>query len=141
STSAVAGSRVHGVPGTVVSSNGSRAFISRLLTNQRMLAFNHSVGTFSSAAANWSGASLMSDSSRLVVAGAFTNAGVVSFQNSIGTFNSAVVNSGTWMSDPSTNVFQNTFTVTAGGSIAMAAGDVYIFTNGPAAVAIFINHI
>src|SRR5207249_8419044 len=28
---------------------------------------------------------------------------------------------------------------TASGSISMAAGDVYIFTNGPAAVASFIN--
>jgi hypothetical protein len=41
--------------------------------------------------------------------------------------------------DPSTNVFQNTMTVTSGGSISMTSGDVMIFTNDASNAASFIN--
>jgi hypothetical protein len=47
--------------------------------------------------------------------------------NSVGTFNGTVVNSGSWISDPSTNVFNSDYTVTSSGDIQASAGDVYIF--------------
>ena len=64
---------------------------------------------------------------RLIISGVFTNNGTLSFLNSVGTFTSAVVNRGAWTTDPSTNVFLSTFTITSGGSISAAAGDVYRF--------------
>jgi hypothetical protein len=76
---------------------------------------------------------------RLAVMGAVTNRGTFNFLNSVGTFNSTVVNSGQWIMDPSTNVFQNTMTVTAAGMLSMTAGDVMIFTNGASSAASFIN--
>jgi hypothetical protein len=47
--------------------------------------------------------------------------------NAMATFNGVVVNSGAWITDPSTNVFNNTYTVTSSGYINAAAGDVYDF--------------
>jgi hypothetical protein len=74
-----------------------------------------------------------------VVGGVFTNAGTVVMMHSVGTFNGAVVNNGAWITDPTTNVFQSTFTVTTNGSVSMTAGDVYIFTNNGSTVGSFIN--
>jgi fibronectin-binding autotransporter adhesin len=76
---------------------------------------------------------------RLIVSGAFTNAGTLSMMNSIGTFASAVVNSGAWITDPTTNVFQNTYTVTSSGFIQSSAGDLYVFSNNATTAASFIN--
>ena len=64
---------------------------------------------------------------RLVINGAFTNTGTVNLLTSVGTFNGGVVNSGAWITDPTTNVFNDTFTVTSSGSISASAGDVYRF--------------
>jgi hypothetical protein len=93
------------------------------------------LATSASAALNLTGNVLYNQSTgvlganngRLVVNAVFTNAGTVSFVNSVGTFNNAVVNQGAWISDPTTNVFNNTFTVAASGYISASAGDVYIF--------------
>ena len=71
---------------------------------------------------------------RIAVSGVFTNSGTLTMIGSVGTFNGAVVNSGAWITDPSTNVFNNTFTVTPTGSIQAAAGDVYVFKKD------FVNH-
>jgi hypothetical protein len=57
----------------------------------------------------------------------FTNSGVVAMMNTYAQFEGAVVNSGSWITDPTTNVFQNTMTVTSSGDIQAAAGDVFIF--------------
>src|SRR5262249_50232324 len=76
---------------------------------------------------NAGGAYFSNMSSFVSVAGAFSNAGTLVFMNSVGTFNGAVVNSGAWISDPSTNVFFADHTVTASGYISASAGDVYIF--------------
>jgi len=97
----------------------------------------NSVGSFQSLVANLRTAIVQN--SQVTVAGAFTNAGTVTMFRSVGTFNSAVVNSGAWITDPTTNVFQDTLTVTSSGYIQMAAGDVYIFTNDADSTANFIN--
>lgn len=78
---------------------------------------------------------------RMTGLGVFTNTGTMNFLNSVGTFNSSVVNSGAWLTDPSTNVFQNTLTVTSSGYIQGLAGseDVFIFTNNATTAASFIN--
>ena len=75
----------------------------------------------------------------IVVSGAFTNAGTLTMIHSIGTFAGAVVNSGAWVTDPTTNVFQDTYTVTSSGFIQSSAGDVYIFTNSATTAGSFIN--
>lgn len=80
-----------------------------------------------------------SDTARLIVNGAFTNSGTFTMLHGIGTFNGSVVNSGAWVTDPTTNIFNNTFTVTSSGFISMTAGDVYIFTNNATTTGRFIN--
>ena len=44
-----------------------------------------------------------------------------------GTFHSAVVNAGAWITDPSTNIFENALTITSTGYVQAGTGDVYIF--------------
>jgi hypothetical protein len=72
---------------------------------------------------------ITANTSRIIINGALNNAsgGTVSMLSGVGTFNGAVVNSGAWITDPSTNVFNNTYTVTSSGYISAAAGDVYDF--------------
>jgi len=77
---------------------------------------------------------------KLVVGGTYNNAGTFSMSHSVGTFVGAVVNSGAWITDPSTNTFQSTYTLTGSGSISMSAGDVYIFSNSATTVGNFINN-
>jgi len=57
----------------------------------------------------------------------FTNAGTVTFLNSVGTFSGQVFNKGAWIMDPSTNVFNATYTVASNGYITTTAGDVMMF--------------
>jgi fibronectin-binding autotransporter adhesin len=78
---------------------------------------------------NLAGGFFGASSGRTIVNTAFTNSsgGTVSYLNSVGTFNGTVVNSGTWILDPSTNVFNNTVTHTASGAIVASAGDVFIY--------------
>jgi hypothetical protein len=78
---------------------------------------------------NAGGAVVTADTANVVVGGVFTNAGTFASVHSVGTFNGAVVNSGAWITDPSTNIFNNTYTVTSSGYISASAGDVYIFTS------------
>lgn len=66
-------------------------------------------------------------SGRLIVDSVFTNAGTVSFLNSVGTFSGQVYNRGAWIMDPSTNVFNATYTVASNGYITTTAGDVMMF--------------
>jgi autotransporter-associated beta strand protein len=75
----------------------------------------------------------------LVVNGSFTNAGTLNMIHSVGTFSGAVVNSGAWITDPTINVFQNTYTVTSSGYIQSSPGDVYIFSNNATTASSFIN--
>lgn len=63
----------------------------------------------------------------LIVTGVLTNQGTVSFFHSVGTFQSAVVNAGVWVTDPTTNIFQGSYTLTASGAISATGGDVYQF--------------
>src|SRR5438046_2820314 len=65
--------------------------------------------------------------------------GTFSANNAVATFAGPVINSGAWITDPTTNVFQDTFTVTTSGFIQMSAGDVYIFTNAASTVGSFVN--
>jgi T5SS/PEP-CTERM-associated repeat protein len=66
-------------------------------------------------------------SSRISVSGMTTNSGTFTMLTSVGTFGS-VVNSGAWITDPTTNVFTDKYIITASGYIN-ASDDVYIFTN------------
>ncbi len=81
------------------------------------------------------------NNARLTVSGTYTNAGTFTMLNSVGTFNGAVVNSGAWVTDPTTNIFTTNFIHTASGFISATVGDVFIFTNStPAATyGSFIN--
>jgi T5SS/PEP-CTERM-associated repeat protein len=87
---------------------------------------------------NLVGGVVTASTASLVVKGAFNNSGTFVAISSVGTFSGGVVNSGAWITDPSTNVFQNTYTVTSSGFIQMTPGDVYIFSNN-ASAASFVN--
>jgi filamentous hemagglutinin len=101
---------------------------------------NSSTAVFGGALMNTSSGTLaFANNARVIVAGTFTNAGTFTMTTGVGTFNSGVVNSGAWITDPTTNVFQNTYTVTSSGYIQMAGGDVYVFTNGASTAADFVN--
>jgi hypothetical protein len=71
--------------------------------------------------------------------GVFTNAGTLTMIHSVGTFAGGVVNSGAWVTDPTRDVFQDTYTVTSSGFIQANSGDVYIFTNNATTASSFIN--
>lgn len=97
--------------------------------------------TFGNTLVNLSGGIVTANIARLVVNGAFTNSGTFTMIHGVGTFNGSVVNAGAWITDPTTNVFNDTMTVTASGYIAMTNGDVFVFThtNGASAAASFVN--
>lgn len=78
---------------------------------------------------NSSSGVVTADTANVIIGGVFTNAGTFVSMHSVGTFNNAVVNSGAWITDPSTNIFNNTYTVTSSGYISASAGDVYTFTS------------
>ena len=71
--------------------------------------------------------SVIANTARLDISGTVTNSGTLSMVNSVGRFSGPVVNSGAWITDPTTNTFANTYTVTSSGYIAASAGDVYEF--------------
>jgi T5SS/PEP-CTERM-associated repeat protein len=75
----------------------------------------------------------------LRVSGTVTNSGTLQMISSVGTFTGPVVNNGAWITDPTTNIFQSTYTLGTHGFIQMGAGDVFIFTNGPSGPASFLN--
>jgi hypothetical protein len=107
--------------GTVLANNASQAL------------------TLNSSLVNLSGGLVAANAGNLVVGGAFVNQGTLAMANSMGTFAGTVVNSGAWMTDPTTNVFQNTYTVASSGFIQSSAGDLYIFSNNATTAASFIN--
>ncbi len=80
---------------------------------------------------NLAGGVITANTANVVISGALNNANgsTLTMVHSVGTFNGAVVNSGAWITDPTTNVFNNTFTVTSSGYISASAGDVYMFTS------------
>jgi hypothetical protein len=95
--------------------------------------------TFNNSLANLNGGVIVASSGNLIVNGTFTNSGTLNMLHSVGTFVSSVVNSGAWITDPSTNVFQNTYTVTSTGYMQSSAGDTFIFTNNGSQAASFVN--
>ena len=107
--------------GTVLANNSSQAL------------------TLNSSLVNLSGGLVTANAGNLVVGGAFVNQGTLAMANSMGTFAGTVVNSGAWITDPTTNIFQDTYTLTRSGYIQASAGDVYIFTNNGSQVASFVN--
>jgi fibronectin-binding autotransporter adhesin len=104
---------------------------------------DNSTSTFAGSLNNTAAGTMgFSNGSSVVVGGAFNNAGTFAEVNSLGTFNGIVVNSGTWMTDPTTNTYASAFTNTITGVITMSAGDVFVFTTntvGPASVGSFVN--
>jgi hypothetical protein len=95
--------------------------------------------TLSSSLVNLSSGVVTANTGNLVVGGAFVNQGTLAMVHSMGTFASTVVNSGAWITDPTTNVFQDTYTATSSGYIQASAGGVYIFTNSGSHAASFVN--
>jgi hypothetical protein len=95
--------------------------------------------TLSSSLVNLSSGVVTGNTGNLVVGGAFVNQGTLAMVHSMGTFASTVVNSGAWITDPTTNIFQDTYTLTHSGYIQASAGDAYIFTNNGSHVASFVN--
>src|SRR5439155_14157886 len=95
--------------------------------------------TFGGLLVNQTSGIVSSSFGRLAVNGQFTNQGTLTMLHSVGTFNGGVVNSGAWITDPTTNVFNDTLTVTASGYIAMTNGDVFVFSNGATTAASFVN--
>lgn len=55
------------------------------------------------------------------------------------TFGARVINSGAWVTDPTTNTFADALVITPSGFIAADVGDMYIFTNGVSSVGHFRN--
>lgn len=125
-----AGTLVNASSGSITG-HGTLAAGFNLLQNAGTIQATGASPLFVSAATlnNNSGGVVTADTARVVVNGALNNASgaKVTMLHSVGTFNGAVVNAGAWITDPSTNVFNNTYTVTSSGSISAAAGDVYIF--------------
>ncbi len=80
---------------------------------------------------NLAGGVVTASTASVVINGALNNAngGTLTMVHSVGTFNGAVINSGAWITDPSTNIFNNTYTVTSSGYISASAGDIYMFTS------------
>ncbi|HVM62067.1 MAG TPA: autotransporter-associated beta strand repeat-containing protein [Verrucomicrobiae bacterium] len=95
--------------------------------------------TLNSSLVNLSSGTVGANNGNLVVDGTFMNQGTLAMTHSVGTFASAVVNSGAWITDPTTNVFQNTYTLAGSGYIQAGGGDVYVFTNNGSHVANFVN--
>ena len=124
----------------LIQGNGTIANTAMLRNSGTIFADNASPLRIGGALFNQAGGVVKATDGRLIVTGVFTNSGTLTFLNSVGTFSSAVVNNGAWVTDPTTNVFQNTYTLTSSGSISMSAGDVYIFTNGASTVGSFINN-
>lgn len=61
------------------------------------------------------------------VEGVTTNSGSITVLNASATWQSPVVNLGAWVSDPSTNAFNGSFTVGPTAYVSAASGDVYAF--------------
>ena len=83
--------------------------------------------------------SMLVSNTKATISGLVTNNGSLSFVYATATFQNKVYNNGAWITDPSTNIFQSTYTLNSNGSISMSAGDVFIFTNGASTVGSFIN--
>ncbi len=62
------------------------------------------------------------------VGGVVTNQGMVQIINSTVTWQSNVVTYGSYLSDPSTNIFINTLTVMPSGSLSGSNGDLFVFS-------------
>jgi hypothetical protein len=95
--------------------------------------------TLNSSLVNLSSGVVTANTGNLVVGGVFVNQGTLAMVNSLGTFAGTVVNSGAWVTDSTTNVFQNTYTVASSGFIQSSAGNLYIFSNNATTAASFIN--
>ena len=95
--------------------------------------------TFNDSLVNLASGVITANTGNLVVDGTFTNAGTLNMVHSVGTFTAPVVNSGAWITDPSTNVFQGNYTVASSGYIQAGSGSVYIFSNNATTASSFIN--
>ena len=95
--------------------------------------------TLNNSLVNLASGVVAANTGNLMVNGTFTNAGTLNMIHSVGTFSGGVVNSGAWITDPTINVFQNTYTVTSSGYIQSSPGDVYIFSNNATTASSFIN--
>ncbi|MDW8309862.1 MAG: autotransporter-associated beta strand repeat-containing protein, partial [Verrucomicrobiales bacterium] len=78
-------------------------------------------------------------SQNLVVSGVFSNFGTFTMMQGNGTFRGRVINSGAWLTDPTTNTFTDSLVITPSGYIAADVDDVFIFTNGVSTVGHFRN--
>ncbi len=72
-----------------------------------------------------SGGTLLVSNTAASIAGAMTNSGIMSVWNGSVVYSGNVVNQGAYISDPSTNTFNGTFTVGPTATVVAAAGDIY----------------
>jgi hypothetical protein len=70
---------------------------------------------------------LVSNAANATVSALVTNLGSVRVANSTVTWQSNVVISGSYLSDPSTNIFTTNVMVTASGSLSGSNGDLFVF--------------
>jgi len=120
--------------------SGYGTIVANVYNSGQVFANNSSQAlTFNNSLVNLSSGVVTANTANLVVDGAFLNAGTLAMIHSVGTFAGSVINSGAWVSDPTTNVFQNTYTVASSGFIQSSAGDAYIFSNNATTAASFIN--
>jgi hypothetical protein len=68
-----------------------------------------------------------------------SNNSTLSADHALVTYGGRVVNGGAWVTDPTTNIFNDNFITTESGYIAASAGDVYIFTNDDTTAGSFLN--
>ena len=118
---------------------GSGTIVPNVVNSGTVLANASQPLVFGGLLVNQTNGVVSANGGRLAVNGIVTNRGTFTMLNSIGTFNSGVINSGAWVTDPTTNVFNNTLTVTSSGFIQMSAGDVYIFSNTTPSASDFVN--
>ncbi len=134
------------VIGSTILISNSTINASGLLRNAGNVVLFNSSGTLQAGALN-TGSIIVSNSAggpttHLDVSGSFVNDSTLNFIHSVATFHSFVANSGTWITDPTTNVYESAFTNATSGVISMAAGDVYIFrtnTTGGTTVGSFVD--
>ncbi len=100
-----------------------------LVTNGASSAFTFNGGVLNAKSALIGAGSVftVSNNGSGQVSGVITNAGTINVLNAHVVYNGNVVNQGAYVSDPSTNTFNGTFTVAPAATVTAAAGDAYAF--------------
>jgi autotransporter-associated beta strand protein len=112
--------------GTLLFSNASSTYADGTFVNQGTLALGWGADLASGVLVS-NGATLLVTGGVSSVGGAVTNLGAVQVINARATWGGPVLVSGSYVSDPSTNVFSGNLAVAGTGFVSAAAGDLYVF--------------